>query len=97
MKIYQAINSCMTNRDIDGERRAFTRFDKESLWHEGYVCSYCGNVILKINDAEVDHIQVFSSGGETSLSNAQLLHRHCNREKSAKEVDDWVEDEDDTE
>lgn len=97
MKIYQAINSCMTNRDIDGERRAFTHFDKESLWHEGYVCSYCGNVILNINDAEVDHIQAFSSGGETSLSNAQLLHRHCNREKSAKEVDDWVEDEDDTE
>jgi 5-methylcytosine-specific restriction endonuclease McrA len=32
--------------------------------------------------AEVDHIVPFSQGGKTDISNAQLLHRHCNREKS---------------
>ena len=66
-------------------KRLFTLNDKESLWHENYVCSHCGQQILSIDDAEVDHIKPFSKGGNTELSNAQLLHRHCNREKNAIE------------
>ena len=82
---------------IDGSKRTFSEEDKKLLWHEGYVCSYCGNTILSIDDAEVDHVFAFSLGGDTDISNAQLLHRHCNREKSNSEVEDWVDGEGDVE
>ena len=97
MKIYNTISSCLTNADIDGAKRCFSSADKAELWHEGYVCSYCGNIILSIDDAEVDHVFAYSLGGDTELSNAQLLHRHCNREKSASDLEDWNDGEDDTE
>lgn len=97
LKIYYAINSCMTAQDINGEKRTFSEEDKKLLWHEGYVCSYCGNTILSIDDAEVDHVFAFSLGGDTDISNAQLLHRHCNREKSNSEAEDWTDGEDDAE
>lgn len=95
-KIYTALHSCMTEQDLDGSNRAFSVDVKQQLWHEGYVCPYCGNIILSIDDAEVDHILAFSLGGETSLDNAQLLHRHCNREKSNNQKDDWNDGEDET-
>ncbi len=74
-------------------QRTFQKSIKEELFHEGYICSYCNNVILSIDDAEVDHIIPFSRGGTTTIDNAQLLHRHCNREKNAA-VDEDDEDED---
>ena len=43
--------------------------------------------ILSVDDAEVDHIEAFVSGGETIKDNAQLLHRHCNREKHDNDVE----------
>ena len=88
LKIYTAINSCMNDSDFD-VKRAFSRDIRQQLFHEGYVCSYCGNIILSIDDAEIDHTLPFSLGGETNISNAQLLHRHCNREKSNNIDDDW--------
>ena len=51
--------------------------------------------ILDIDDAEVDHIVPFSQGGKTDISNAQLLHRHCNREKSDAMDDEDYENEED--
>lgn len=88
LKIYTAINSCMNDSDFD-VKRAFSSDIRQQLFHEGYVCSYCGNIILSIDDAEIDHTLPFSLGGETNISNAQLLHRHCNREKSNNIYDDW--------
>ena len=79
---------------IDGEQRAFTEDDKKALFKPGYICSYCGNEILSIDDAEVDHITPFSLGGKTVLDNAQLLHRHCNREKSDSIDEEWEDEED---
>ena len=79
---------------IDGEQRAFTEDDKKALFKPGYICSYCGNEILSIDDAEVDHITPFSLGGKTVLENAQLLHRHCNREKSDSIDEEWEDEED---
>ena len=58
--------------------------------HSQLTCSYCGNIILSIDDAEVDHIIPFSEGGATDISNAQLLHRHCNRVKNnTMDDEDW--------
>lgn len=63
--------------------RLFDPSIKEQLFHPGYICSYCGNQILSIDDCEIDHIIPFSQGGPTSLENAQLLHKHCNKSKGA--------------
>lgn len=91
--IYNIIASII-GKSSDGEvKRLFTLNNKESLWHENYVYSYCGQQILSIDDAKVDHIKPFSKGGNTELSNAQLLHRHCNREKNVIESTIDFEDE----
>ena len=72
--------------------------DKKKLWHEWYICSYCGQEILDMDDAQVDHIIPFSLWWETTLENAQLLHRHCNLEKSNNIIKDednsWEENDD---
>ena len=64
------------------ESRCFPEEIKKELFKPGCKCCCCGNEILSIDDAEVDHILPFSLGGKTDISNAQLLHRHCNRVKS---------------
>ena len=87
MLIYNAIKDIIGKYSDSQESRFFTKLDKEKLWKENYTCSYCNQKILSIEDAEVDHIFAFSNGGTTTLNNAQLLHRHCNREKSNKIVE----------
>ena len=100
--IYNIIANII-GKPADGDiKRIFTTDEKEELWNssEKHICSYCGQEILDISDAEVDHINPYTNGGETELSNAQLLHRHCNREKSSKTTElDTVdfEDEEDNE
>ena len=100
--IYNIIANII-GKPADGDiKRIFTTDEKEDLWNssEKHICSYCGQEILDISDAEVDHINPYTNGGETELSNAQLLHRHCNREKSSKTTElDTVdfEDEEDNE
>lgn len=88
--IYNAINSVMTEEDKN-TKRIFDEEIKQKLWHDGYVCKYCGNKILSFDDAEVDHILPYSKGGQTAFENAQLLHRICNRQKSASINDCWGE------
>ncbi len=39
---------------------------------------------------EIDHIIPESKGGKTELENLQLLCRHCNRSKGAKEMKNYV-------
>lgn len=82
LTVYNLLTSITGSYGNDDNSRAFSDSVKKELFYPGYVCSYCGNEILSIDDAEVDHIIPFSQGGKTDISNAQLLHRHCNREKS---------------
>jgi 5-methylcytosine-specific restriction endonuclease McrA len=94
MAVYNLIAKIVGNFGGDTENRAFTSDVKEQLFHNGYVCSYCNNTILNIDDAEVDHVLPFSQGGRTEISNAQLLHRHCNRKKNdtiinPDNIEDW--------
>jgi len=39
---------------------------------------------ISIEDSEVDHKIPFSKDGTTTIDNAQLAHRYCNRHKSDK-------------
>lgn len=87
MKVYDLISNIIGKKGDYGVERTFSKETKEELWHDGYICSYCNNVILSIDDAEVDHIEAFGSGGETIKENAQLLHRHCNREKHDNDIE----------
>lgn len=87
MKIYDLLAEIIGKKGDYGVERIFSKETKEELWHNGYICLYCGNEILSIDDAEVDHIEAFISGGETVIENAQLLHRHCNREKHDNDVE----------
>ena len=81
--------------DSHDDRRAFSIDEKKKLWKKGYKCAYCGNEILSIDDAEVDHKTAYSRGGKTNLKNAQLLHSFCNRVKSDSETEnsEWYEEE----
>ena len=96
MAVYDLLSHITGTHGKGDEERAFSDEVKKQLWHPGYICSYCHNEILSIDDCEVDHIIPFSKGGKTEISNAQLLHRHCNREKSDS-YGDWNDDEDSSE
>ena len=67
--------------DVNTRKRLFDPSIKEKLFHPGYVCTYCGNQILSMDDCEIDHIIPFDAGGPTEIENAQLLHKWCNRSK----------------
>ena len=73
MNIYELLAKIIGKKGDFDVKRTYSAVDKEHLWHEGYICSWCGNQILDINDAEVDHIVAFNNGGQTVLGNAQLL------------------------
>lgn len=70
--------------DAEPKQRLFDPSLKSKLYYKGYICRYCGNQILSIDDCEVDHIIPFDKGGPTELENAQLLHKWCNRSKGNK-------------
>lgn len=82
MMIYNLISEVIGKPASGNVNRIYGSDVKEKLWHDEYVCSYCNQQILNIDDAEVDHIVPYSKGGETIIENAQLLHRHCNRVKN---------------
>lgn len=66
------------------ERRLFSKAEKEDLYKKTKMCGLCGQEILSIDDAAVDHIEQYWTGGETELRNAQLTHRYCNWAKPRK-------------
>lgn len=88
MIMYNALAKIIGKYGQSPKIRLFTKIDKEKLWHDHYICSYCNQEILSIDDAEVDHVIPYSKGGSTIIENAQLLHRHCNREKNNITDDD---------
>lgn len=93
MIVYNLLKDIIGKASSGDVQRNFGDDVKNMLWHEGYVCSFCNQEILSIDDAEVDHSLPYSKGGETIISNAQLLHRHCNRVKNNKYDEDLFEDE----
>jgi hypothetical protein len=65
--------------------RCFSPTLKESLYKADPTCKLCGQHITELDDAAVDHIQMYWLGGATIDENARLTHRYCNwaRPKSA--------------
>lgn len=70
------------------ETRCFTYSLKEELFEMNNTCAICDNKILNIDDAAVDHIKQYWTGGKTIPENARLTHRFCNN--SRPRIDDMV-------
>ena len=79
-KVINILTRCIDQREIN-EPRCFDESVRRELFKRNPRCAICGNRIIKIEDSEVDHIIPFSKGGTTTLENAQLTHRTCNRVK----------------
>ena len=67
------------------EPRCFSRRLKEELFNNDDTCTLCGNKILHIDDAAVDHIVQYWVGGKTTPENARLTHRYCNNTRPRTE------------
>lgn len=48
-------------------------------------CNHCNNPIRVMDVYEIDHIIPRFQGGRETLSNLQVLHKHCHHEKSSAE------------
>lgn len=93
-KIYSLISEITGDKSTNSERRLFTEEEKRMLFESSdKKCAICGNLILSLDDCEIDHIVPFAKGGKTELSNAQIVHRICNREKSDALDDTWEDEE----
>lgn len=64
------------------EPRCFSYALKKQLFEDDSTCAICGNRILNIDDAAVDHIEQYWTGGKTIPANARLAHRFCNSSRS---------------
>lgn len=65
------------------EPRCFSWDLKRRLWEAEPICAYekCGQRILDVDDAEIDHVEFYWRGGKTIPSNARLVHRYCNKSR----------------
>lgn len=62
--------------------RIFPSEWKEELYNrQNGKCAICKQTIHDVSIAEIDHIEPHSLGGQTTIDNAQLTHRYCNRSK----------------
>lgn len=67
------------------EPRCFTYQLKLELFTSNAICAICGNQIHNIDDAAVDHIKQYWTGGKTIPDNARLTHRYCNNARPRME------------
>ena len=58
--------------------RCFSRQLKVDLYSRNSTCALCDQHIADIDDAAVDHIEMYWLGGKTIPANARLAHRYCN-------------------
>lgn len=68
------------------EPRCFTYSLKQELYKVNDTCAICGNKIVNLDDAAVDHIKQYWTGGKTIPENARLAHRYCNNARPRIEV-----------
>lgn len=60
------------------EPRCFSYELKKKLYDNNPTCTICKQKIQGVDDAAVDHIQQYWTGGKTIPENARLTHRYCN-------------------
>ena len=60
------------------QSRCFSRKFKQRLFDNAPTCSLCNQYIAEVDDAAVDHVEMYWLGGATVPENARLTHRYCN-------------------
>ena len=60
------------------EPRCFSLKLKTEMMQRDPTCSLCGQRINAMDDAALDHIKQYWTGGKTIPENARLTHRYCN-------------------
>jgi len=76
------IDAFLTEIVATVQPRLFTRVQKEErLRAQGGRCLGCSKKILAHHLHDGDHIVEWCQGGETTMENLQILHRHCHQEK----------------
>ncbi len=65
--------------------RCFSRKLKQDLYDKNATCTLCSQQIADVDDAAVDHIDMYWLGGKTIPKNARLTHRYCNWARPKKE------------
>jgi len=67
-------------------QRLFGRLEKELIYYRDRKhCGVCDAEVIW-SEAEIHHIEEHASGGQTSLENGALVHRHCHPRGHAAEV-----------
>jgi len=65
-------------------RRSYTRDERLIIWRrDNQACMECGKSV-DFDDMHADHVVPHSTGGQTTLSNAQCLCTKCNQQKSSR-------------
>ena len=67
------------------EPRCFSLKLKQELFDHDPTCSICTQRIHNIDDAAIDHIRQYWSGGKAIPENARLTHRYCNWARPRKD------------
>ena len=67
------------------EPRCFSLKLKQELYDKDPTCAICNQKIQNIDDAAVDHIKQYWTGGQTIPENARLAHRYCNAARPRKD------------
>jgi hypothetical protein len=67
------------------EPRCFSMSLKQELFDANATCTICGQRIQNVDDAAVDHVKQYWTGGPTIPENARLTHRYCNWARSRSE------------
>ena len=60
------------------EPRLFSLALKDELYKRDPTCKLCGQRVQRLDDAAVDHIDQYWTGGRTIPDNARITHRYCN-------------------
>ena len=67
------------------EPRCFSLKLKQELYNDDQTCSICSQKIHNIDDAAIDHVKQYWTGGRTIPENARLTHRYCNWARPRKD------------
>ena len=67
------------------EPRCFSLKLKQELYDDNQTCSICSQKIHNIDDAAIDHVKQYWTGGRTIPENARLTHRYCNWARPRKD------------
>lgn len=78
---YARLDEIMRESQPQDAKRVFSKKLKKEMFEADPTCALCGNKIVLLDDAVLDHDTRYWIGGKTVPENAKLCHRICNLKK----------------